>query len=164
MALTRLERKEKNGPEDKIQTADLFKDLIERLNTVNQDRTAPIKSQIEECQVAMDKQHLERLATILLDNALKYTPADKSICVTSGVENGKYVLRVKDKGIGISSQDRKHIFERFYRVDKARNRQSGGNGLGLSLAWELVQLYHGKIEVFSQSDQGSEFVVTLPKV
>ena len=87
----------------------------------------------------------------LTDNAIKYTP-----------ENGHIALRLAQSGIGIPEEDQKHIFERFYRVDKARSRATGGTGLGLSIVRQLAAMHGGTVSVSSQPGQGATFTVTLP--
>jgi signal transduction histidine kinase len=98
----------------------------------------------------------------LLDNAVKYTPAGGAIRVTLGRQNGSALLSVRDTGIGIREADQAHVFDRFYRVDKARSRSDGGAGLGLSIVSWIVEAHGGKISVKSIPNRGSEFVVELP--
>ena len=112
----------------------------------------------------MSAQHLERLLTILLDNALKYTLSNKDIFLKVSENEHNLKIEVSDQGRGIKNEDIPHIFERFYRADKSRNRQSGGFGLGLALAKDIVQKYNGKITVDSKFGKGSTFMVTLPKI
>jgi two-component system phosphate regulon sensor histidine kinase PhoR len=100
----------------------------------------------------------------LLDNAVKFTPEEGRILLEVGLashDNGVSV-RVKDSGIGIPPSDLPRIFERFYRVDKARSREQGGTGLGLSIVKHIVEAHGGEIEVKSTVGQGSEFCFTLP--
>lgn len=162
LSLTRIENIKRAVVLEKISPKIIIDALVERMNAVSADRVYQITAEADDGFIAMEAQHLERLVTILLDNAIKYTPKNKNIKVISKFEGGKFILKVCDEGIGISQEDQKHIFERFYRVDKARNRQSGGNGLGLTLAKEIVALYNGKIEVHSEPNMGSEFVIILP--
>src|SRR5262249_40231251 len=86
-----------------------------------------------------DEEALDHLLDNLVDNALKYTPENGRIAVRWGVEDGQAILEVEDTGIGIPESDLPRIFERFYRVDKARSRELGGTGLGLSIVKHLVQ-------------------------
>jgi signal transduction histidine kinase len=109
-----------------------------------------------------DAHALQRLFLILIDNAVKYTPSNGLIAVslTSGDEFA--VAEIKDTGVGIAAEDLPHIFERFYRADKARSREFGGIGLGLSIArWE-AEAHGGDIEVDSSPGKGSAFRVRLP--
>lgn len=112
--------------------------------------------------VRMNRHHLEQLLIILLDNAVKYSASRKEVHL--GADMGQHHLHivVQDFGLGISAQDQQRIFNRFYRVDKARSRERGGNGLGLSIAYRLVKAYGGDLTVESVENSGSLFKVTLP--
>src|SRR5262249_13405559 len=98
---------------------------------------------------------------ILLDNAVKYTLAQGNIQIGLRVNNEKVMLSVADSGIGISEEDQPRVFERFYRADKARNRESGGSGLGLAIALWIVQQHKGEITLTSKLGQGSIFTIVL---
>ena len=98
-----------------------------------------------------------------MDNAIKYTPEEGTIHISLKQENGNVIWRVKDNGIGIPADDQDHIFERFYRVDKARGRETGGTGLGLSIVKQMVKMHDGTISVHSVPGEGSEFVVIFPQ-
>lgn len=164
LALTRLENI-KNTAVSEISVANILEPLAEKLNTVHQERKHQLKVICPaKAKIKMSAQHLERLLTILLDNALKYTPSSKDISVKVSENERNLKIEVKDCGIGIKTEDLPHIFERFYRADKSRNRQRGGFGLGLALAQNIVQKYNGKITVDSTFGKGSVFTVTLPKI
>jgi signal transduction histidine kinase len=113
--------------------------------------------------VSADRGALRRVFFILLDNALKYTPAGGRIQASVKQEPERVIVEVRDTGIGIGEQDLPHIFERFYRSDKSRSRDSGGAGLGLSLAKWIVDAHGGAIHVESAPGEGSSFHVSLPK-
>lgn len=119
---------------------------------------------IEPVRVRGDEESLRRVALILLDNAIKYTPSseDGRGRVTVSVErvDRQAVLRVRDTGIGIDPADVPHLFERFYRADRARSRQ--GTGLGLPIAQTLVEQLGGHISAESTPGKGSTFSVWLP--
>jgi heavy metal sensor kinase len=126
--------------------------------------------------VVADESALRRVVAILLDNAVKYTPAPGHIDVTlevildvnrdvnQDVRERRAVVSVSDSGIGISAEEQSKIFERFYRVDKARGRASGGAGLGLAIARWIVQRHGGSITVESAPDKGSRFSLQMPTV
>ena len=109
-----------------------------------------------------DKNSLFQVARNLLENALKYSPKDAAVRICLYQENGKVVIEVQDWGIGIKRQDQDRIFERFYRVDKARSRELGGTGLGLSIVKHIVLAHNGEINVESDFGEGSIFRVFLP--
>lgn len=113
-------------------------------------------------EIFADGQKIKQLALILVDNAVKYTPKGGTITV-SLLDAGKNRARfaVKDTGIGISDEDKERIFDRFYRVDKARSREMGGSGLGLPIAQEIVGLHGGKITVDSVLKKGTTFTVEI---
>jgi len=121
--------------------------------------------------VAGDEGRLMQVLTNLLDNAVKYTPAGGTIIVDSrlvtgaeaaGTSDGAIELTVSDTGIGIPEQDRPRVFERFYRVDKARSRELGGTGLGLAIVKHIVEGHGGQVWVEANHPHGSKFVVRLP--
>ena len=100
----------------------------------------------------------------LLDNAIKYTPEGGKIAVSCEEKDSIIEIEVQDNGIGIAPEHLPYIFDRFYRVDKARARQSGGNGIGLSLVKFLVKLFEGKISVESEVGKGTRFIVRFPEI
>lgn len=109
-----------------------------------------------------DETRLRQLLLILLDNAMKYSDAGGRIDVSVARDDGRARLVVSDTGIGIPSKDLPHIFERFYRVDRAREHESGGTGLGLAIAKWIVQAHHGSIKADSTMGKGTRFQIDLP--
>lgn len=114
-------------------------------------------------QMVADEVRLHQLLVILLDNALKYTGENDSIGVKTYLEDHYAVLEVSDTGIGIKEENAEHIFERFYREDKARSRESGGVGLGLSIAQWIVSMHNGTIKAQKNQTKGTTFIIKLPK-
>jgi signal transduction histidine kinase len=116
--------------------------------------------------ITADADKLTQLLYILLDNAIKYTPDGGEVALSLAVEPFKQqrmlTISVKDTGIGIPPESLDRIFDRFYRVDKARSRQQGGHGLGLSIAKWIVDAHGGNIRVQSEVGKGSEFIVKIP--
>jgi two-component system phosphate regulon sensor histidine kinase PhoR len=110
-----------------------------------------------------DEDAIQEVLENLVDNALKYTPEGGHIAVTWRASEGQAWLEVEDTGIGIPEQDLPRIFERFYRVDKARSRELGGTGLGLSIVKHLVQAMRGAVSATSRLGQGTTFRVQLPQ-
>jgi signal transduction histidine kinase len=117
-----------------------------------------------DCLVMGDETLLRRLVDILLDNAFKYTPAPGCVHLTLHLKSDGAVITVQDSGVGISAEEHSKIFERFYRVDKARSRAQGGVGLGLAIAKWIVTRHRGSITVESQSEKGTTFRVELPMI
>jgi heavy metal sensor kinase len=144
----------------------LLKRIVEGWQQVAAIRGLHLSSQIDEEHgfVSGDETLLRRLTDILLDNAIKYTPAHGSVNVTLDSRGDKLIVTVQDTGIGIAKEEHPKIFERFYRVDKARTRAQGGAGLGLSIAEWIVVQHHGSIGVESSPGEGSSFRVELPMI
>jgi heavy metal sensor kinase len=140
----------------------LIKDLCNVFHVLaEQNNIAMEMDTIEEVTVIGDKVHLQQLFTNLIDNAIKYT-LKGTIRVTVEKDEDTTLVKIKDTGIGIPKEERENIFKRFYRVDKSRSRETGGVGLGLSIADWIAHAHHGRIEVDSELNQGSTFTVYLP--
>ncbi len=130
-------------------------------------------AELEEKQITLNLQYNEeanldsnkiyQVMVILLDNAIKYTEKGDNIEISTFSKDGKCVIEVKDTGIGISEEAIKHIFDRFYREDKARNRETGGSGLGLSIADVIIKAHNGTIKASHNKPKGTIFTIRLPK-
>lgn len=112
-------------------------------------------------EVNIDLSKITELLIILLDNAIKYTKEGENIKVITHCKDGKATIEVADEGIGISDEQKKHLFERFYRADKARTRETGGTGLGLAIAQTIVKAHGGTIKVYNNTPKGTKFVVKI---
>jgi heavy metal sensor kinase len=117
--------------------------------------------EIEEATIVGDKIRLQQLFTNLMDNAIKYT-SEGFIRVSVEKNEGVVLVKICDTGVGIPKEEQEKIFKRFYRVDKSRSRETGGVGLGLSIAEWIVHAHHGRIQVDSELNKGSTFTVTFP--
>lgn len=123
-------------------------------------REISIHAEEEQVYALADEQKCKQILYILLDNALKYS--EREITIRVGYEAEYAFVSVEDKGIGIPQKDLPHIFDRFYRVDEARTRETGGSGLGLSIAKQLIEAQGGEILVESEEQAGTVFCVKLP--
>lgn len=138
------------------QTARLMQPLAEQKKiTITADG-------LSKTDVQADEQKIRQLVLILVDNAVKYTPEGGTVTVRLlSAEKGRVRFSVADTGIGIAPENQEKIFDRFFRVDKARSREMGGNGLGLAIAREIVKLHKGRIAVDSELGKGTTFTVEL---
>jgi two-component system phosphate regulon sensor histidine kinase PhoR len=144
-----------------------------RLDRIVDEEVQRVRSQAEDAGVTLDSDtrpvtvpgstnDLALLTRNLLENAVRYTPRGGRVRVEVAGEDGRATLSVRDTGMGIPSRDLPRVFERFYRVDRARSRETGGTGLGLSIARHVVERHGGEISAESELGQGSTFTVTLP--
>ncbi|MGG6264365.1 two-component system sensor histidine kinase RppB [Leptolyngbya sp. AN03gr2] len=144
---------------------DLISDLVEDLSTLNIAAPIQLSVQIrvsEQLYVMGDENQLIRLFSNLITNALHYTPPGGQVIVTLEKDEHQAVIQIRDTGIGIAPKDQARIFDRFYRVNSDRSRQTGGSGLGLAIAQAIAKAHDGKIEVESTVGKGSTFTVRLP--
>ncbi len=135
----------------------------EAKNQLLEGRPLSANGSLIEATVWADEEAVGQILDNLVDNALKYTPPGGRICVRWQAEDGQVCLEIEDTGIGIPEQDLPRVFERFYRVDKARSRELGGTGLGLAIVKHLVQAVHGSVQATSRLGQGTTFSVRLPR-
>ncbi len=145
---------------------ELITDTVHTLSPIAESKHITIEQLVE-----TDKQHisgvwseLERMVYGIVTNALSYTPDYGTVTIRlSATDDGDLSLQVSDTGIGISEEDLPHIFEHFYRADKARSTQTGGSGLGLSIAKQVVERHQGRIKVDSKLGHGTTVCISLPK-
>jgi signal transduction histidine kinase len=150
-------------PETSVNLGDLLGELSSDLEVLCRHKGLKLElTQMDDSVVKGDRLRLRVLFLNLLDNAIRYTPGGGKISVSLRREGQMVVVSISDTGPGIPAADLPHIFERFYRVDKARSRTEGGSGLGLSIAQYTAEVHGGRIEVESEPGKGSTFRVWLP--
>ncbi|MBC1933825.1 two-component system histidine kinase PnpS [Listeria seeligeri] len=169
MDILALSRIEQNPVTENVGTVDVDDVIDQSVRTIfelatekNIQVSAPEKT-IPPVIIETNRDQLQQILINLLSNAINYTPVDGKVEVKLMERESEVFIEVTDNGIGIPAKDIDRVFERFYRVDKARSRHSGGTGLGLSIVKHLVENCGGRIEVESQEEVGSTFRVTLPK-
>ncbi|HEX2373176.1 MAG TPA: ATP-binding protein [Actinomycetota bacterium] len=141
----------------------LAKEVVGGYGDLAEERRIRLHSELRP-QVSMrgDRAQLGLLLSNLLDNALRYTPAKGTVCVRLDATESRAVIQVSDTGQGIPARELSRVFERFYRVDKARARQTGGTGLGLAIVRHVAEAHGGTVRVDSELGRGSTFTVSLP--
>ncbi len=164
LQLSRFDYKKNVWDRVKLNIDDLAKQVVENLQYVAKEKKHNLKCVVNMIPgpVLASKDAIQQVMTNIISNSIKYTPDGGEITVYVGAAGGKAYLKFVDNGIGIPEKDLKRIFERFYRVDKARSRQMGGTGLGLSIVKEIVEAHEGTIEMKSEEGVGTEVIVTLP--
>jgi heavy metal sensor kinase len=163
LATARLDAGEACIDKARLDLSDLTFEIVEQMRLLAEDKDVVLTFQAnEKISIVGDAARLKQVIVNLLDNAIKYTPAAGSIDVLVAVDNGKAILTVADTGMGIAAESLPHIFERFYRADKARTRQLGGTGLGLSIVKSICLAHGGYVYVQSEEGKGSAFRVELP--
>src|SRR6185312_887848 len=140
------------------------KDCVRAAQVLASRKQVQVKTGNDSASIVLNGDHelLKRMILNLLDNAVKYTPESGEVFVGLARQNGNAQIVVRDTGIGIPEADQPYVFDRFYRVDKARSRELGGAGLGLSIVQWIVAAHEGKITVQSTPGKGSIFTVDLP--
>lgn len=143
--------------------ADTVRESVKRLTPLAQKRGQEISVEIgEPCEMFADPGKLAQVCYNIIENAIKYTPDGGKITVRLRRTGRDAVLDISDTGVGIPEEDLAHVFDRFYRVDKARSRDTGGTGLGLSIVQQIVRLHAGSVTVQSRRGGGTTFTVQLP--
>ena len=164
LTLSRYDNKKVTKEESEFDLGELTKKCLERLRFEIEK-----KNHHAECFVTAnvppvhaDKYGIERVILNIISNSIKYTPDNGTIKIYVGFVYNDAYIKVIDNGIGIPQDDLSRIFERFYRVDKARTREMGGTGLGLSIAKEILTQNHGSIDIKSEVGKGTEVVIRIP--
>ncbi|WP_019778766.1 sensor histidine kinase, partial [Streptococcus sobrinus] len=155
-------RDDKLNPEIEEIEPNFFDNIFENYSLIAEEsgKVLSCSNQLR-TSIKSDKTLIKQVMTILFDNAVKYTGDDGAIRITVSNSDRKLVITVADNGSGISEEDKSKIFDRFYRIDKARTRQTGGFGLGLSLAKQIVEALKGTIAVRDNTPTGTVFEIKL---
>ncbi|OGH12252.1 MAG: hypothetical protein A2857_00605 [Candidatus Levybacteria bacterium RIFCSPHIGHO2_01_FULL_36_15] len=148
-----------------ITLTEVIRIVRRKLHALIQKKKIDVRDEINDVKIIGDKDSLVQLFTILLDNAIKYSPKKSTVNITSKIIDNSVVADITDQGIGIADKDIPHIFDRFYRADISRTKQKiSGYGLGLSIAKKIIDNHKGTISVKSEIGKGSTFTVHLPRV
>jgi two-component system phosphate regulon sensor histidine kinase PhoR len=164
LTLSRIELKRQKFEFDLHSVNALLRDAVELVRPIAEKNHIRIAEELAppDADVWCDSEAVSQIMSNLMDNAMKYTPAGGSITVGAQASGRHYEFYVRDTGSGIPADELPRLFERFYRVDKARSRELGGTGLGLAIVKHLVAAHNGAARVESQVHQGSTFFFTLP--
>ena len=163
MTLARSDEDNLPAYTEQVDMTALCHKVAAQLALLAEQKQIVLKQELQaDLSVQGDELALSRLLIILLDNALKYSAAKTTVTLRGARVKEHLVIEVRDEGCGISDEDKTRVFDRFYRVDKARSRSQGGLGLGLSLAWAIVHQHGGSIKIFDNQPQGTVMYVQLP--
>lgn len=163
--LSRAEQVEINFRDEKTDVGKVVHQVFNNFQMIHPDFTFVLDDDLKETVIVpIYRDHFEQVLIILCDNAVKYSTKRKEIHLSLSRTLNQVEVGIQDFGEGISQTDMGKVFNRFYRVDKARSRKKGGNGLGLSIAKRLVEGYHGSITLESSVGYGSLFKITLPVI
>ena len=165
--LARLESEERVEYPDLVDVRGVLMSVLARMRRVAREKNITLQwkrfGRAAEYTVRGDETQLISMFTNLVENAVKYTPPGGKVEVTGGSEGNEIVVSVSDTGIGIPEGNLARIFERFYRVDKARSKATGGTGLGLSIVKHVAENHGGRVTVESVLGEGTTFTVYLPR-
>ncbi len=164
LQLSRIDNEQMSWNMNEVSLKSIVKDIVERMQLEASHKNQKLESFVigDIPTIKGDKDRLEQVVINLISNALKYTPEYGEITVYVGRLYNDIYVKVSDSGIGIPAEDLPRVFERFYRVDKARSRDMGGTGLGLAIAKEIIQAHGGTIIITSEEKKGTEVTVRLP--
>jgi signal transduction histidine kinase len=162
-AISRLDAGESQQEWARFDLAALAASTTEQMSLLAVDKGISVGCDVEgKVSVEGDRFRIKQVVVNLLDNAIKYTSPEGTVSLNIHARDGKAVIEVVDTGIGIPAGALPHIFERFFRVDKARSREAGGAGLGLAIVKSICTAHGGQVFVESAEGRGSRFTVELP--
>ncbi len=167
LQLSRLDHRQERWNIKEGNLTNLLKTCIEKMRPIASQKNQEIASLFDsdlELRVAMDIDRMEQVILNIISNSVKYTEEGGHISVNAIKEGALVKISIKDDGLGISPEDLPRIFERFYRVDKARSRAMGSSGLGLAISKQIIEEHHGTIDVTSKLGEGTNMTISLPLV
>lgn len=161
---TKLERKHYKLRRENLDVINLIEWNISSMDKYAKQKNISLifDTNVEECVMAVDSEAIDRIIMNLLSNAIKFSPQGSSIYINALKKKDVLTVSVKDEGIGIPKEEQKNIFNRFVQSSKNKKNEYSGSGIGLDLVRYLTQAHEGKIELNSEEDKGSEFIIRLP--
>jgi two-component system, OmpR family, phosphate regulon sensor histidine kinase PhoR len=165
LILARLESRDERLQPEEINVGSFLEEILAewKLRSARKQITLTLEVEPGLPPLVADVLRFEQVITNLIDNAIKYTPIGGAVCLRAAAVDDQLEIRVEDNGVGILPADLPHIFERFYRADKARSREQGGTGLGLSIVKHIVQSHHGTVTAESSFGKGTTIILRLPQ-
>jgi two-component system sensor histidine kinase ArlS len=163
LELTRAENMRASLTQEMVDVEQVLQRLIKNLEIIHPEFQFDIKVEQSFRLIWMAEQHLQQILIILLDNAIKYSGENHRVKIRARQTRYETIITVEDYGIGIAKEHLTDVFNRFYRIDKARSRENGGTGLGLSIAKQLIAKYNGDITIESQEGKGTKVIVVIPE-
>lgn len=160
--LSRIEEVPADALQEEVPLGGLIRSVMEFMDPFCKDRQVTIHCHLTEDKVRGSSSMLREMTMNLIDNGVKYNRPGGHVYMAMEREGPQVVLTVKDTGIGIPEDVQERVFERFYRVEGSRSKQSGGSGLGLSIVKHIVEQHKGTITLTSRVGEGSTFVIRLP--
>lgn len=163
--LARLEQHTLVIQRESVCLNDLINDLVEEFSALADANRLTLTAEIQvskELHILADEDQLYRLISNLVVNSIQYTPTGGAVTLALSRDEGHAIVQIRDTGMGIAPEEQTHIFDRFYRVNRDRSRQTGGSGLGLAIAKAIAEAHHGSLQVHSEADRGSTFTVQFP--
>lgn len=163
LELVKLEKQDIEINISSVNINEILEAVLKRLKPIAEAKNIELVFESFRPVIAdVDQIKFASVATNLVENAIKYNNTDGTVTASLNSDHQYFYLKVTDTGIGISEEDQKRVFDRFYRVDKARSRETGGTGLGLAITKDIVLKHHGSIKIHSKEGEGTTFTVRIP--
>lgn len=161
--LVKMEKTDAEINISSVNINEILETVLKRLKPIAESKNIELVFESFRPVIAdVDELKFASVATNLVENAIKYNNTDGTVTASLNSDHQYFYLKVIDTGIGISEEDQERVFERFFRVDKARARQTGGTGLGLAITRDIVLKHHGSIKIHSKEGEGTTFIVRIP--
>ncbi len=166
LRLSRMDYDQTKWKKEKLNVSEMINQAAKKLSIQarNKNIDMHVNMDAEDMYVFFDKDGFEQIILNIAGNAIKYTHSGGNVWINAHIENKSIAIGIRDDGIGIPKEDEARVFERFYRVDKARTREMGGTGLGLSIAKQIAEAHNSTLTLNSELNKGTEIVITIPKI
>lgn len=163
LTLVKMDKKSAAMNLEEISINDLLEVILKRVTPIAKSRGIQVTYEsYREVNAVVDEVKLSLALTNIIENAVKYNVDNGWVKVTLNADHRNFYVKVADSGVGIPEDCKEHVFERFYRVDKARSRDTGGTGLGLAITKSVIQMHKGSIKLYSESGEGTTFTIRIP--